>query len=91
MVHNRKSVITSAYLGFNLANVGGYSFVEDENTKGFADFVENKKVLKIAKENDLKKVHLAGDWSKVGQKGFGERVLLDQAKKLLKKKKEIGY
>jgi len=94
MVHKKQKgiVLRSAYLGFNMANVGGYSFDEPEkNIHGSADFIDNNLILKLSKKKGLSRVHLAGDWSGVGKKGYGEIVSIEEAERLLKKKKEIDY
>lgn len=78
-------IITSAWLGYNQARVGGYSFTDEEGTKGNADFVDWIDVLKVAEQGDIKWVHLAGDWSDVGYRGFGQKVHISQAKKIVKK------
>lgn len=83
-------VVTSVYLGNNQARVGGYSYKESFDNDShpwnvMADFVDWKEVLKVADENSIKWVHLAGDWSDKGHKGFGERVPISVAKKLVKK------
>lgn len=85
MPKKEKRVITSAYLGLNMAKVGGYNFRVNDNTSGWSDFVNNRDVIKIAEKGDIKWVHLAGDWSLLGKKGWGERVPIPTAKKLLKK------
>jgi hypothetical protein len=86
----KKEIVHSAYIGYNQARVGGYSTITDEGrTMGMADFVDHEDVIKIAKKNDLKWIHLAGDWSKLGFRGYGEKVPIRIAEKLSKKLKEV--
>jgi hypothetical protein len=85
-----KEIIHSPWLGYNQARVGGYSTIEDEGkTRGMADFVDHEDVIKIAKKNKLKFIYLAGDWSRLGHKGYGELVPVRVAEKLSKKLKEV--
>jgi hypothetical protein len=85
-------VITSIYFGANGARVGGYSFYapEDEKMKGNADFVPWAELIQEAEDQNIKWVYLAGNWgmnpqfSKYGHRGLGERVRLEEMKKILK-------
>lgn len=82
------------YLGFNQARVGGYSTIEyckgnKFPMKGMSDFVEHEKIIDIAKKNKIKTIHLAGNWDKLGHKGYGELVSVKVAEKLTNRLKEI--
>jgi hypothetical protein len=85
-----KEIIHGPWLGYNQARVGGYSTIEDEGkTRGMADFVDHEDVIKIAKKNHIKLIYLAGDWSRLGHKGYGEKVSVKVAERLTKKLKEV--
>jgi hypothetical protein len=89
-IMTKKEIIHSPYLGYNQARVGGYSTIEDEGkTRGMADFVDHEDVIKIAKKNHIKSIYLAGDWSRLGHKGYGELVPVKVAERLSKKLKEV--
>lgn len=90
----KKDIIHSPWLGFNMARVGGYSTIEDWGkghlpVRGMADFVDHEDVIKLAKKNKIKKIYLAGDWSRLGHKGYGEQVPVKVAEMLSKKLKEV--
>lgn len=56
---------------------------------GSVSYADPEKVLKLAKEGGLKEIHLAGGyWEKLGEKGWGEKVSLEEAGKLLKRARE---
>jgi len=79
--------LTGAYIGFNLANVGGYSTeTPSERMTSSAQFVDNKDVIKLAKKEGFKQINLAGNWESLGKKGFGEKVSIAEAKRLMKLK-----
>lgn len=82
------------YSGFYIGNalVGGYSTKETLKTgsvmTGMADFVPVSKVLSLALRH-RGKVSLAGGlWSRVGYRGWGQKVSVSEARKAVKKLKE---
>ena len=62
---------------------GGYGF-KGPNVFGHCDYCTPKYICKIAEKFNLP-VHLAGDWSIVGKKGYGELVEVFELKDLLLK------
>ena len=79
------------YEGFYLTNdlYGGYSFRESPTLSGSADYTNPEEVLRLAKESGAKEIHLAGDsWKRIGRKGWGEVVSIEEAERLLKALKQ---
>lgn len=85
------------YHGAYLTNwqYGGYSHVEEDPSKperlwvhGMADYVNPNEVIAIAEREGLQNISLAGGfWEKVGYRGWGEKVSVDEAKIALAKAK----
>lgn len=64
---------------------GGYKY-ECERGWGSTDYVPADKVLELAEKVGVETVSLAGGvWEKVGRKGWGEKVTVEEAKELVKK------
>lgn len=83
--------MAKTYSGFYItnANYGGYSTREktDRGTviSGMVDYVGPSTVLRLAGRH-RKRVSLAGGaWSRVGYKGWGEKITVREAKKALAK------
>ena len=74
---------------------GGYSYIEETPgkperlwTHGMADYVDPEEVLSIAEREGLPSISLAGGfWEEIGYKGYGEKVSLGEAKRVLAKAK----
>jgi len=85
------------YHGAYLTNwqYGGYSCVEEDPNKperlwvrGMADYVNPNDVIAIAEREGLQSISLAGSfWEKVGYRGWGEKVSVNEAKIALAKAK----
>ena len=94
---NPGSRVKNRYHGAYLANwqYGGYSYVEEDPSKperlwvyGMADYVNPNEVIAIAEREGLRNISLAGSfWEKVGYRGWGEKVSVNEAKSALAKAK----
>jgi hypothetical protein len=78
-----KVKVSDVYVGFNQAGVGGYLGKKGKDVTVSADFVDNEKIIAIAKQQKLKSIHLAGDWSATGHQGYGEKVSIETAENLV--------
>ena len=91
----KNEVISEIYFGANGARVGGYT-IRTDDTMGSADFVNWEDLIKLAKENSFKWVHLAGDWQKedfahLGYKGMGQRIPLATMTKIINQDQVVQY
>jgi len=89
------SMVKKRCHGAYLANwqYGGYSYIEEDSDKperlwirGMADYVNPNEVIAIAEKEGLQSISLAGGfWEKVGYRGWGEKVTINEAKVALAK------
>jgi len=95
---NPGSRVKNRYHSTYLTNwqYGGYSYVEEDPKKpehvwvrSMADYVNPNEVIAIAEREGLQSISLAGGfWEKVGYRGWGEKVSINESKIALAKAKK---
>jgi len=84
--------MTKKYFDFYItpAGLGGYRIVDEERRiKGYSEFVYAENTVKLARRHKMKYVHLAGNWHAYGKEGFGQKVTLAEANRLIKQRKIV--
>jgi len=64
--------------------LGGYSAITKDSMSVSASFFEPQDLFDLAKKFNIKEISLASDWSKWGEKGYGQKVSIEKAIKLSK-------